>query len=797
MGKFLYYTFLLFIGIFSCIALFSLSIVWKFGNDLPDYRYLQSYKTKAMSRVYSNSDNIIEEYAEEKRVFIPYEAIPEQLINAFIVTEDKNFFKHDGIDFKGISRATFTNIKNIIYGRRLVGASTITQQVAKNFLLTNEVSIDRKIKEALLALRIERTLSKEKILELYLNEIFLGYRSYGIVVAAQNYFNKSIDELKISEIAFLAGLPKGPNNYHPIRKYNSAINRRNYVLSRMFEEGVISKSNFSEALNDKLIVDNFKDRKIVKADYFSEEVRKIIIDKFSKKTLYNEGLYILTTLDEDLQKIARNALFEGILEYDKRQGWRGRVSKIDSTDIKNNWLSKLGSLNLVQNNLYHYGVILDINTEEITIGLLDGNFGNLDLEESSWVVKKRNNENKINLNKQIEDMLNIGDIFVFRKSSKFNLDNILYKIEQIPNVNGGIVAIDATSGKVLALVGGLNFNNSKFNRVTQAKRQAGSAFKPFVYLSGLENGMTPSSLILDSPLVIDQGPGLEEWIPKNYSGEYYGLSTLRTGLEKSRNVMTVRLANTIGIEKIVDVASRFNIGDYPAQLATALGAGETNLLNLTAAYSTFVNGGRLVEPKFIETIHDRYGKIIYTREKSKCNICANEFSEDKIFEQSTVISKATKSEYAFQVAWMLNGVIKNGTGKSLRHIDEYIGGKTGTTNDNKDAWFIGFSSNLIVGVYVGYDMPSSLGSKETGGKVSAPIWGKFMKQALKKYPSSPFSIPENIEMVKIDALSGLLPNNKSSRTIYEAFITGTAPLNSEILSNEKVIDLKPLDDTIY
>ena len=309
--------------------------------------------------------------------------------------------------------------------------------------------------------------------------------------------------------------------------------------------------------------------------------------------------------------------------------------------------------------------------------------------------------------------------------------------------------------------------------------------------------MTPSSLILDSPLVIDQGPGLEEWIPKNYSGEYYGLSTLRTGLEKSRNVMTVRLANTIGIEKIVDVASRFNIGDYPAQLATALGAGETNLLNLTAAYSAFVNGGRYVEPKFIETIHDRYGKIIYTREISKCNICANEFSEDKIFEQSTVISKATKSEYAFQVAWMLNGVIKNGTGRSLRHIDEYFGGKTGTTYDNKDAWFIGFSSNLIVGVYVGYDMPSSLGGKETGGKVSAPIWGKFMKQALKKYPSSPFSIPENIEMVKIDALSGLLPNNKSSRTIYEAFITGTAPLNSEILSNEKVIDLKPLDDTIY
>ena len=796
MGKFLYYMFLLFIGLFSCAVLFSLSVIWKFGNDLPDYRYLQSYKTKAMSRVYSSSDNIIEEYAEEKRVFIPYEAIPELLINTFVVTEDKNFFKHDGIDFKGIFRATFTNIENIISGKRLVGASTITQQVAKNFLLTNEVSLDRKIKEALLALRLERTLSKEKIIELYLNEIFLGYRSYGIVVAAQNYFNKSIDELKISEIAFLAGLPKGPNNYHPIKKYNSAMNRRNYVLSRMFEEGVISKSNFSEALNDDLIVTNTIDRNLVKAEYFSEEVRKIVIDKFSKKSLYNEGLYILTTLDEDLQKIAQDSLFEGILEYDKRQGWRGKVTKIDKNDIANNWLSKLQSLDLLNNNFNLYGVILNYNNEEINIGLRNGSLGKLDMAESSWILNNKHEE-KIGPNSYIGNTLNIGDVLVIEKSSKYNSKNMLYKIDQIPNVNGGLVAIDVFTGKVLALVGGFNFNNSKFNRVTQAKRQAGSAFKPFVYLSALENGMTPSSLILDSPLVIDQGPGLSEWIPKNYSGEYYGLSTLRTGLEKSRNVMTVRLANTIGIDKIVNIASRFNIGEYPAQLATALGAGETNLLNLTAAYSSFVNGGRLIKPKFIETIHDRYGNIIYAREDSKCNICANEFSEDEIFKQSAISNRAIKSEYAFQVAWMLNGVIKNGTGRSLRNIDDYIGGKTGTTNDNKDAWFIGFSSNLVVGVYVGHDMPASLGDKETGGKVSAPIWGKFMKKALKKYPSSPFYIPENIEMVKIDALSGLLPNNKSKRTIYEAFVSGTAPLNSEILSNEKVIDLKSLDDRLY
>ena len=795
MARFFYYSFLFFIGLSSCLVIFSLSVLWKFGNDLPDYRYLQSYKTKAMSRVYSSTDNIIEEYAKEKRVFIPYEAIPETLIDAFIVTEDKNFFKHDGIDFKGISRAIITNFKNIISGKRLVGASTITQQVAKNFLLTNEVSIDRKIKEALLALRIERTLSKEKILELYLNEIFLGYRSYGIVVAAQNYFNKSLDELKVSEIAYLAGLPKGPNNYHPIKKYDAAINRRNYVLSRMFEEGIISRSKLSEALKDDLEIDSFRNKEIISANYFTEEVRKIIVEKYSEKVLYNEGLYILTTLDEDLQKIAQEALFEGITAYDKRQGWRGRLAKINPNNIKDNWLAKLQSLNIIEDNFQLKGFLLNISDEEFNIGLSNGKKGKIDIEESSWILKNSNiEETSYNY---IGNKINIGDVLFFRKSKNFDSNNILYSIHQIPKVNGGIVAIDAFTGKVLALVGGLDYKESKFNRVTQAQRQAGSAFKPFVYLSGLENGMIPSSLILDSPLVIDQGPGLSEWIPKNYSGAYYGLSTLRTGLEKSRNVMTVRLANTIGIDKIVDIASRFNIGEYPAQLATALGAGETNLLNLTTAYSSFVNGGKLIYPQFIETIHDRYGNIIYTRENNKCNICTNEFTGKEIFEQSSAFNEATKSEYAFQIAWMLNGVINNGTGKSLKNIDDYIGGKTGTTNDNKDAWFIGFSSNLVVGVYVGYDMPSSLGDKETGGKVSAPIWGKFMEKALLKYPSSPFKIPDNIEMVKIDPISGLLPSDNSKRTIYEAFIPGTAPLKSEEIQDEKIMDVKPLDDRIY
>ena len=779
MLKFFYYSFLFIIGIISFFAIISVSVLWNYGNDLPDYMQLKSYKTKAMTRLYSSDDNIIQEYASEKRVFVPFEAIPKLLVDAFVVTEDKNFFKHDGLDFKGISRAIVLNIKYFITGKRLVGASTITQQVAKNFLLTSEISLERKLKEALLALRIERTLTKEKILELYLNEIFLGFRSYGIAVASQNYFNKPIYDLNLSEIAFLAGLPKGPNNYHPIKKYNAALNRRNYVLSRLFEEGVISRLALSEALQKNINIIKNNKNKNIEANYFSTEVRKIIINKYNKNYLYNEGLYVLTTLDEKLQSFAEKSLHDGLEEYDKRQGWRGKVANINLSGFNDKWLSYFNNYNLFDKNNILYAVILEFKKDTITVGFLNGNIGMLDLIESSWVLKSNKN-NLITVDSYKNLILNIGDIVSVKQSIDHNEKNKLYTIHQVPKVNGGIVAIDAFTGNVLALVGGYNFQNNKFNRVTQAKRQAGSAFKPFVYLAALENGLTPSSLILDSPLVIDQGPGLSEWVPKNYTGSYYGLSTLRTGLEKSRNVMTVRLANSIGIEKIVEIGNRFNIGDYPSQLATALGAGETSLLNLTAAYASFINEGKLVTPSFIETIHDRYGKIIYSKNTNKCEYCDNEFIGQDIFNNPIMSVKGMQDSYAFQIAWILNGVIKNGTGKSLKDISNYIGGKTGTTNDNKDAWFVGFSSNIVVGVYVGNDMPSSLGDNETGGKVAAPIWGNFMKDALLIYPSKPFKVPKNIEMVKVNHETGLLSTNDSNNTIYEAFVSGTAPTTYKI-----------------
>ena len=788
MLKILYYFFFTSISIAIILFIGSVSMLWKYGNSLPDYKQLQSYQTKALTRIYSSSENILAEFAEEKRIFVPYEAIPDLLIKAFIVAEDKNFFNHDGLDFQGISRAVITNIINIINGNRLVGASTITQQVAKNFLLSNEVSVDRKIKEALLALRIERTLSKEKILELYLNEIFLGLRSYGIVVAADNYFDKSLEDLKLSEIAYLAGLPKGPNNYHPIKNPKSAKNRRNYVLRRLLEEGIIHSRDYNKSINEEINIPKKKYDLNFTAKYFTEEVRKVLLKNYGQHKLYNSGFYIFTTLDEELQKYAEDALSLGLEKYDRRQGWRGPIKRIKKDNF-DKWVNSISKINLNKNTLF--ALIKEINDKEIIISTSNGEEAKLDLNESSWILGEQK-ESVINTS-NYKKYISVGDVILVRI---FSEKVKKYSIYQKPEVNGALVAIESNTGKVLALVGGNNYKESKFNRATQAMRQAGSAFKPFVYLAALEQGMTPSSMILDSPLVIDQGPGLEEWIPKNYSGKYYGLSTLRTGLEKSRNVMTVRLANTIGIDKIVEIADRFNIGNYPKQLATALGAGETSLVNLTIAYASFVNGGKLLKPELIETIHDRNGKIIFSRDDNACKICDLIDSGNDIFDQKKNFPRVISHENAFQISWLLNGVIKNGTGKSLNEISNFIGGKTGTTNDNKDAWFIGYSSKLIVGVYVGYDQPRSLGKNETGGKVSAPIWGEFMKNAIMKYKDEPILIPANIDMVKIDSETGLLPSISSNKIIYEAFISGTAPTKFGIGPN-KNDQLNTLDGQIY
>ncbi len=783
MLKTFFYIFIAFLlGLFLFVSISIYGII-KYTKDLPDYKQLKEYSPSIISRLYTGDGSLLAEFSAEKRVFIPINSIPKSVIDAFVSAEDKNFFKHKGVDFKSISKAVLINIRNFYQGRRLVGASTITQQIAKNFLLSNEVSLNRKIREALLSLRIERILTKNEILELYLNEIFLGKRSYGIAAAALNYFNKSLDELELHEIAYLAGLPKGPNNYDPIKNKNAAIIRRNYVLNRMAQDKIISKTEATIASMKPMQSAKLKKYKKPYAPYFIEEVRRNIIEKYGETSLYREGLNVITTLDPRLQSIAIEELKKGLENYDKRNGWRGPIDNIKE-DIKKNF-KKVSKKFQNYPGLHDKTIasVVELDKNKITLLNLKNN-ENIFLNTKQVFQDKWINKGKIKYSiENIENFLKVNDVIVLNKSIKDK--NVQFKLDQIPEINGAIVVIDPRNGRVLALSGGYDFDGSEFNRATQAKRQPGSAFKPFVYLAALENGYLPNTKILDSPLVIDQGPGLEKWKPKNYSGVFYGPSTLRVGLEKSRNVMTVRLANEIGMKKIVEVAKRFRLGDFPPLLASSLGSKETTLINLAAAYATFVNGGRYNRPALIEKVQNREGKVIFRRDNRICKKCNK--IENKNFVRPILFPEGEKvidANHAFQITWMLKGVTTRGTARSLKKLDLALAGKTGTTNDNMDAWFLGFSPEYVVGVFVGYDTPKPLGDKETGGKVAAPIFASFMKKTLEKKESRPFLVPEGIEMIKIDYLSGKKVNSESKNVIYEAFRKGSYKSNTQNLLKE-------------
>ena len=778
---------------FLFIAISILGIV-KYTKNLPDYRQLRDYSPSVISRLYTGDGSLLAEFSLQKRIFVPVENIPKKVKEAFVSAEDKNFFKHKGVDITSILKASVINIKNVYQGKRLVGASTITQQVAKNFLLSSEVSINRKIKEALLALRIERILSKNEILELYLNEIFLGQRSYGVAAAALNYFNKSMDELELAEIAYLAGLPKGPNNYHPEKNKSAAIIRRNYVLNRMYNDNIISKEEAIKTSLLPLVSKKFKQSSKIYAPYFIEEVRRKVIDKYQESVLYKEGLHVITTIDPVLQKAAIKTLRNGLEKYDKRHGWRGPIDNIKVINFESDFIKiKNKFKNFPGLHKKKLGLITKVDENEIKLLLIENKkeikIKREKINSSKWI---NNGEKKYNL-ENLNTIFKTNDIIVL-KSVGFSSED--YVLDQIPEVNGAIVAIDPRNGRVLALSGGYDFDNSEFNRATQAKRQPGSAFKPFVYLAALEAGYRPNTKVLDAPLVIDQGPGLEEWKPKNYSGMFYGPSTLRVGLEKSRNVMTVRLANQIGMKKITEVSDRFKLGDFPPLLATSLGAVETTLLKLVAGYATFVNAGRYNDPEVIEKIQDREGKVIFKRDVRACNKCMSKQNENYIKpilppEGIQVIDP----NKAFQITWMLKGVTKRGTAKALKDFKYEIAGKTGTTNDNMDAWFLGISPELAVGVYVGYDNPRDLGEGETGGKVALPIFSEFMNEALKNKERRPFLVPEGVEMVKIDYKTGSIIRNQSENTIYEAFLKGYSKINEKDPKEKK--SLKRLEGGLY
>ncbi len=739
----------------SSILLFFLivvSVLWAFSNNLPDYKYLKSYKAPVSSKIYSGNGELIQDFSSEKRIFIPYNSIPKIVINSFLSAEDKNFFDHPGIDAKGVLRAIIKNISNIINSKRLEGASTITQQVAKNFLLTNEVSLQRKLKEAILAFRIERSLSKERILELYLNQIYLGQGSYGIAAASLEYFDKSIDELNYEEAALLAALPKAPSRYNPYKNEKVAKFRRDLVLKNLLENKYINNIQFAELRNKKIILKKRKKIFLEDSRYYVEEVRKDIIDELGYDKVYKEGLNIKTPLNLNLQEIASNVLRNGIENYDRRKGWRGSIKNINSSN--NNWKSLIND-NLEKKIGWEIARVIKIDDTKTIIETKNNKKGELNSLSLDWIKNSKNTKN-----------LNVGDIIYVNQDK-----NSLYNLKQLPSVNGAIVVMDPYTGRVLALSGGFSFKKSEFNRATQALRQPGSAFKPFIYALALENGYTPSTLILDAPLVLKQGTDLKMWKPENYGKKFYGRSTLREGLEKSRNLMTVRISQDLGLNKIVNLSKKLGIYENPNELLSiSLGSAETTLLKLTSAYCSFVNGGKLVNPKLIDRIQDSEGNTIFKTEDRYCENCKNiSFLSDDVPKIKDNFKQIFSPQTAYQITSILEGATKRGTAKKLNDLNLDIAGKTGTTNKNTDTWFIGFTSDLVVGVYIGYDEPKSLGKFETGAKTAMPIFKSFIKKAVKKENTRPFKIPGNITLMVVDSQTGKKVSFASKKTLIESF----------------------------
>ena len=752
MSKYFKKTLIIFASSILLFLIVVVSILWGFSNDLPDYKFLKNYKAPVSSKVYSGDGDLIQDFSSEKRIFIPYNSIPPKVINAFLSAEDKNFFDHPGVDAKGVLRAVIKNFSNIVNSKRLEGASTITQQVAKNFLLSNEVSLNRKLKEAILAFRIERSLSKERILELYLNQIYLGQGTYGIASASLEYFDKSVDELQYVEAALLAALPKAPSRYNPYKNEKLAKFRRDLVLKNLLDNDYIDKKKYEDLKSSKIKLKKREKVFLEDSRYYVEEIRKNTITQLGYDKVYKEGLNIKTPLNLELQKLATNSLREGIEKYDRRKGWRGPINNID-LNIKE-WPSKIKLKKLEKTLNWKIARVTKIGISNFEIMTSDGNSGFITNENIKWTRKKNTSFKE-------------GDIILVKKKKGLNE----YTLKQLPTANGAIVVMDPYNGRVLALSGGFSFNQSEFNRATQAKRQPGSAFKPFVYAAALENGYSPSTLVLDAPLVLEQGTDLKMWKPENYGKKFYGPSTLRMGLEKSRNLMTVRISQDLGLKKITEISKELGIYENPDELLSiSLGSAETTLLKLTSAYCSFVNGGKLIEPKLIDRIQDSEGNTIYKTEVRKCKNCedvsiqSNDVPEIKD-DSKQIISPQT----AYQITSILEGATKTGTAKKLRDLKMDIAGKTGTTNKNTDTWFIGFTSDLVIGVYVGYDEPKSLGKFETGAKTAMPIFKSFIKSALKKENTRPFKVPENITMMVVDSKTGKKVSFASKKTLIESF----------------------------
>ena len=746
--------------------------LWTLTRDMPDYAALKNYEPPVMTRTYASDGQLLAEYASERRLYIPIQAVPQLVINAFLSAEDKNFYSHPGVDVMGLARAAKVFAENEFMGgnKRLQGGSTITQQVAKNFLLTNERSIERKAKEAILSFRIESTYSKDRILELYLNEINLGFRSYGIAAAALNYFDKSVHELELHEAAYLAALPKAPENYNPYRNREAALTRRDWVIDRMVENGFATGEEGEIAKAKDLSVNPRPlGTRIAAAEYFAEEVRREVGDLYGTSALNEGGLTIRTSLDPRMQQIARDALAEGLVGYDRERGYRGPVTKIS---VGADWgidIAKVDELTDV--DPWRLAVVLNVGDGDAEIGLRPRDLrgdrvaeeretGTITSDGTKWTGRS------------VGKALSTGDVVYVSPR-----EDGTYTLQQVPEVQGALTAMDTKTGRVLAMVGGFSFDQSVFNRATQAQRQPGSSFKPLIYAAALDNGYSPTSIILDAPVEFPDGRG-GVWRPKNYGGKSAGPSTLRRGIEKSRNLMTVRLANDLGMPLVAEYSRRFGVYDnLTPVLANALGAGETTVLKMTAAYATIANGGQKITPTLIDRVQDRYGKTVYRHDQRECRECnlTDWHPQDEptlVDQREFVLDPMT----AYQITSIMEGVVQRGTATILKDLERPIAGKTGTTNDEKDAWFVGFTPDIAVGVYVGFDQPKPMGRGETGGGLAAPIVKAFMREALDGVPPKEFVPPEGMNFVEVDLNSGR--PSSGGGAILEAFKPGMFPTST-------------------
>jgi penicillin-binding protein 1A len=798
-----------------------------YAADLPDFEQLANYQPPIMTRVHAGDGRLLAEYATERRVFVPISAIPPRVVEAMLAAEDREFFTHGGVNPAAMVRAALQNLMHVGQGRRQIGASTITQQVAKNMLLGNEYSIARKVKEAILAVRMEQALTKERILELYMNEINFGRGAYGIATGALVYFNKSVDELTVAEAAFLAGAVKGPSNYDPARHYDAAKARRDYVIDGMAKTGAITEAEARQALAEPIVLRKRDETQVFSAPYFTEEVRRELLQRFGEDTVYKAGLSVRTSLDPTLQLYADKALRDGLTTYDRRHGWRGPVTHLDVNPEAKGWQQALAAVPVPGGAApWKLALVRAVKPEVAEIGFADGGIGTIPMSEMTWARPTLEDQRVGVTPKTADQVVKRGDVVLVEavmaapasaaakpvakaKGAKPDAKPVAdpapppaqpatptvshYALRQIPNVSGAMVALDPHTGRVLAMNGGWSYEMSQFNRATQAYRQIGSTFKPFDYLAALDNGMTPSTLILDDPIELEQGSGLPLWRPHNFeSGEAPGPQPLRVAIEKSLNLMTVRMATTIGIDKIAPYVERLGIMDkMPLLYSYVLGAGQTTPLKLGTAYAMIDNGGKRITPSLIDRVQDREGKLVFKHDTRACPRCgdhdwAPSGEVPSLPDQrEQVIDPAT----AYQMVNIMQGVIQRGTAAASvgGFLKMPLAGKTGTTNEMFDTWFVGFTPDLVVAVFIGFDTPRTLGHLEQGARTAAPLFTEFMTEALKDRPAVDFRIPEGVRLVRVNPATGKLAEPGDRNVIWEAFKPGTEPgLNDQVVEGDNM-----------